>query len=192
MRHPTQDSLIAAAGEERVPQELQDHFDAGCLDCEFRFQSYRKIFRSFAGGRTPAAPREWIERAQRTLRGLSEPDPTTWFEAVEQSFDELATVRGRRMSAARRVWRAGPYEIDLAALEGGSLVGQVLTLEPDQELPEDAACIVYPDGDPLVVPLESNGDFRIARRPSEPFALCIEGDQLCIVIEDVRLGDVEE
>lgn len=191
MNHPSQNDLLAAAGEERVPQELQEHFDAGCLECEFRLQSYRRIRRSLATGRMEQPPTAWVERAQRTLRGLSEPDPTQWFEAIELEFDELASIRGRRMSAARRVWRAGPFEIDLAALEGGSLVGQVLAVDPDHRLPEDAACIVYPEGEPVTIPLEANGDFHITRRPSEPFSLCIEGDQLCIVIEDVQLGQTE-
>ncbi len=192
MNHPKEEHLLAAAGEAQVPPEIQAHLDQGCMECAFRLQSYTRILKSLRLGRPDSVPAEWLKRATAALQQrqgdaqLAETNSSSFFaEPVE--LNELASVRGRRMSSARRVWRAGPFEVDLASIEGGALVGQVLSTEQGRDLPEDAACILYPDGEPLVVPLEGNGDFHFAHPPRGKFALCIEGDGLRILLEDVEL-----
>ena len=161
------------------------------MDCAFRLQSYTRILKSLRLGRPEAVPAAWLKRTAAALQQRqadAQPlENLTSFLAEPVELNELASVRGRRMSSARRVWRAGPFEVDLASLEGGALVGQVLSTEKGRDLPEDAACILYPDGEPLVVPLEGNGDFHFAHAPRGTFALCIEGDGLRILLENVDL-----
>lgn len=191
MNHPNEEHLLAAAGEAQVPPEIQAHLDQGCMDCAFRLQSYTRILKALRLGRPDEVPGAWLKQAAAAVRErladarTAQSDDSFLAEPVK--LDELAMVRGRRMSSSRRVWRAGPFEVDLASIEGGALVGQVLSTEPGRDLPEDAACILYPDGEPIVVPLEGNGDFHIAQPPRGTFALCIEGDGLRILLEDVEL-----
>ena len=195
MKHFTQEQLLAAAEAEQVPSDIQKHLDEGCMDCEFRLQTYTRILRSLRAGRPPEAPAAWTERAGQFLRektAAASADPYTdpyTFLAEPVELGQMAAVRGRRPTSMRSVWRAGPFEIDLAYIEGGALVGQVHSLEAGRELPEDAACIVYPEGEPIVVPLEANGDFRISRPPGGPFSICIEGEDLRLLVEQTGLGE---
>ena len=195
MTHPSQERLIEDAARGTLSPEVQAHLDRGCVECTIRLDSYQRILRALRRGRPPEPPTELVARVRETIAA-----PELVGAAQGESFlaeplflpDAAVALRGRRMARARRIFRAGPYEVDLASLESGTLLGQVLPVEPEAVVPEEGACILFPSGDPIVVPLERNGDFRFTHPPTEPYSLCIEGEgeqgtQMRILIEEVRL-----
>jgi hypothetical protein len=190
MAHPDQSELLEDAARGALSDAVQAHLDLGCTECELRLETYGRILRALRRGRPADPPAELVERVRRALHGHEPAASGGGLSFLAEPVllpRQTAAMRGRRMATARRMYRAGPFEIDLASLEGGTLLGQLLPLEPDAQVPSDGACILYPEGEPIVVPLERNGDFRIAHPPAEPYALCIEGSGLRILIEDVRL-----
>jgi hypothetical protein len=158
------------------------HLASGCERCNRRLSSYLGILGAVRSGPLPEPGADLLGRARR----LADPAVAALGEWLAQPLPWPAAqpaLRGLRISSERRLYRAGPYEVDLALMDNGTLVGQVWARDPATPTPGDGACVLFSDGEPIVVPIESNGDFRIPSPPPGPYSLCLEVRGARIVVE---------
>ena len=91
------------------------------------------------------------------------------------------------------LFEAGPFEVDLAFVEGGALVGQVLAEEEASAAGEpsgleDAVCVLLGDGDARESALHTNGDFRFERVEPGRYALFVEAREVRVVVPEIDLS----
>lgn len=184
------DSLGDDGNDAANPDSARAHLASGCERCNQRLQTYRGILAALRGGPVLEPAAQALEKARR----LADPAIARLHEWLAEPL-QLDTgglaLRGLRISSQRQLFKAGPYEVDLARMDNGTLLGQVWATDAAAASPGDGACILFGEGDPVVVPIEPNGDFRIPRPPPGPYTLCLEVAGARIVVESTGPAEVQ-
>jgi len=91
--------------------------------------------------------------------------------------------------AAHRVFTAGPYQVDVALVGAGSVMGQVSgDSEPMSEL-SGATCILFTSRFAAEAPLAADGGFRFEHLGPARYALMIDSRHARLLLPDVDLRD---
>jgi hypothetical protein len=181
MSCPSPETLIAFA-ESSEDAEVAAHV-ALCAACARALDAARDLLGLLAEARLPAVS-ERLARAVRELPGrLERPRPTLLGRLLERDPQAALAFRGPAASAARhRLYRAGAYDVDLALLDGGALVGHVLPDDDRAEALAGATCVLYSDEGTRSAPLDADGEFRIAALASLRFDLVVETPSATLVL----------
>ncbi len=177
------------------------HLNAGCPACASRLRVVRAMLGALDAGPLPEVPAALRARAVALAPepagrggGTREPGRIQRFlgklllDAGSGATPALS-LRGEGLAERHLLFRAGPFEVDLAHLEGGALVGQVLPEDETAPSLRDGVCILYGGPAPRQTPLDENGDFHFENVGAASYDLVLEADELRLVVPDVHLGE---
>ena len=195
MSHPSLEQLLLAQEASRADSEARRHLDDGCRTCASRLERAERILLSLQEGPLPSVPEAWIQRAV----AVASPEQPGLLDRARQLLGQLIedsrqgapalALRGRGLARTHLLYRAGEYDVDLALLSDGGLVGQVLPAEEHTPELEHATCLLAGPEGPRVVPLGELGDFRFPNVGPGDYALVVESAQAELVIDRIPLSD---
>ena len=186
-------STGAVATASEADEAARDHVDAGCAECAGRVRIVRLVLDALTLGGLPAVPAGWAQRAKDLSR---RPDAVTRARHFLAKLvldptrgSQLAvSLRGEGLAERHLLFRAGPYDVDLALLESGALVGQVLAAEEELAALRDCVCVLHGDDQLRETPLDENGDFHFAGVRPSAYDLVLESPSLRLLVPDVDLS----
>lgn len=207
MRCPGFDELLShlAGGDAGVAA----HLASGCASCARRVELLGALRATFAAGPLPEVPTHLSHAAlaipqEETAAGERGESPGMGALArIRELFARpLIDTASLGLAPALRgddegsgpidrhlLFEAGPYEVDLAVVEGGSLVGQVLCDEADEPALAGAVCVLLDERDAREERLCSNGDFRFEDVGPGRYALFVESAELRLVVPELDLTE---
>jgi len=193
LSHPNLEELLLAHENGQEQSEARLHLAGGCATCAQRLEHARSILVSLCSAPLPEVPEAWIQRALSIAResnpGLLERARSFLAQLVEDSRQGTPSVsmRGAGLASAHLLYRAGAYDVDLAHLADGCLVGQVLPADASAPSLDHATCLLAGGLSPRVVPLGDLGDFRFIGVQPGDYALLVETPETAIVVKHIRL-----
>lgn len=193
MSHPNLEELLLAqeAGQEQAEARL--HLAGGCAACALRLERAQSVLMSLRSTPLPEVPEPWIQRALSIAResnpGLLERARVFLAQLAEDSLQDTPSLslRGASLASAHLLYRAGAFDVDLAHLGDGCLVGQVLPVDASAPSLDHATCLLAGGASPRVVPLGDLGDFRFIGVQPGDYALLVETPETAIVIKHIHL-----
>jgi len=90
---------------------------------------------------------------------------------------------------AHRVFVAGPYQVDVALVGAGSVMGQVSGDTEQMSELSGATCILFTSRFAAEAPLAADGGFRFEHLGPARYALMIDGRSARLLLPDVDLRD---
>ena len=96
-------------------------------------------------------------------------------------------LRGEGAVTDHRLYRAGPYHLDVASLGRGILVGQILPAERDAPSLAGSECVLWGGPTPLTTRLGDHGDFRLERVQPGDYSLVIEGARTLVALPELTV-----
>jgi len=188
-RYPSFETLLSAAESPDLPAALRSHLEEErCSACEGRLRLVRDLLRMLPHLALEPAP----EAAVRSAIELSRQAPSrTGVRALlgrlvsAGASGPVPAFRGGGSASRHRLYRAGPYDVDVALLANGALVGQVLPAEAEVPGLDEGHCILYGGSRPVEYELRGGGDFRFDSVGPGIFALVIESDTTRLVVPDI-------
>ena len=176
------------------------HLDAGCPRCAPRVRVVRAMLSALEAGPLPEVPAALHERALALAVSSREPSPEPARARIRRFLGELLLdagsgaapalgLRGEGLAERHLLYRAGPFDVDLAHLDGGALVGQVLPQHDAAPSLRDGVCVLYGGPAPRQTPLDENGDFHFESVRAASYDLVLEAAELRLVLPDVHLGE---
>lgn len=207
MTCPTFDDLLAAreASPARSLDAVREHLATGCPRCVRRNQLLAAVEATLGAAPLDAVPAELHLRALDLGRNLGSAPRATpaasgaGIRGRVRSFvgalladlsaapPTALALRGQGATDRHLLMRAGPFDIDLARMEDGSVVGNVLPTQDDAPSLADGLCGLYGDGAPFEAPLRANGDFHFEGVPAAAYDLVLESSGLRLLVPDVDL-----
>lgn len=195
MSCPSFEDLVEARLSPDSRPEVLTHLGGGCANCVQRLKVVEIAVSALRAEPFPAVPerlhRLALEIPDRVRRGPLREALAGVVEFVgELVFDSRAArpalaLRGEHVAERHLLYRAGPFEIDVALLEDDALVGQVL--HADADLGDDAACVLCGEDRVLQSSVEPNGDFHFDAVPPGRYMLMFESGELRVVVPEVDL-----
>ncbi len=85
------------------------------------------------------------------------------------------------------LYAADSFEVDLAVVEGGSLVGQVLADDGEGPHLSGAVCVLVGENAARETDVRNNGDFRFEDVRPGRYALFVESTELRLVVPELDL-----
>ena len=177
----------------------EGRFDPDCPNCVRRERLARSVLKALGREPLPKAPRPWRARAVQ-LAGASEPGLLSRAKGFlahlirdaggEQEL--VPALRGEGPADRHLLFEAGPFEVDLALIDSGALVGQVHTAGGDPQELEDGVCVLYSDDDTREAPLDADGDFHFASVRPGAYDLVLETPRVRLLLPDVDLSSYGE
>ena len=199
MSHPNLEELLLAQEAGQEQSEARLHLAAGCSRCAQRLERAQSVLVSLSSAPLPEVPEHWIQRAlsiarEESIAGEDSPGlierarmfVAKLIEDSRQGAPALA-LRGAGLANAHLLYRAGAFDVDLAHLADGCLVGQVLPADTSAPPLDHATCLLAGGVSPRVVPLGDLGDFRFIGVQPGDYALLVETPETAIVIQHIRL-----
>lgn len=183
---PSFETILAAA-ESAPDAELARHLAAGCSSCADRLATARTLLRVLAADPLEDVPAELHRRAVALGEGRDSLGERIREWVASFVAPPAAAVPAFRGSAApmQRLYRAGPFEVDLALLSDGVLVGQ-LTGEED-DLPAGGYVVLYGDGRADTSSLSEDGEFRFEGVAPGPHVLVVRSGDASVVVPDLEI-----
>ena len=174
---------------------VESHIAANCPDCIRRERLARSVLKALAQEPPPEPPRAWRARAVE-LAAASAPigllGRAKGFLARlirDAGAPELVpALRGEGPAQRHLLFEAGPFEVDLALIDSGALVGQVHAAGGDPQELEDGVCVLYSADDTREAPLDSDGDFHFASVQPGAYDLVLETPRVRLLFPDVDLS----
>lgn len=171
-----------------VPPELEQHLRGPCRTCRERATRYEGFLEALADARPEPVPEAWIRRASRLERGR------------DRALGRLALIVAELLSPARPVpaFRSGApgrvvqfhgegFDIDLAILRSGALLGHVVPGAEREERLESGECTLYGPHDARWTSFGADGEFRFEHVEPGDYSLVVESGEVCIVVPEVAL-----
>lgn len=202
MSCPSYEELVFALVDEAAgATRAREHLQAGYAACQGRADLITSTLAAFRAGPLPEVPARLQARAvalgrrphaarESTLSGLLDYLGRLVFDSRTVSQAAFA-LRGETVAQRHLLYRAGPFDVDLALLDNGALVGQVLP-DGDEAPPlEDAVCLLYGEGEGLQTLVHGNGDFRFEGVRPGSYDLILEADRVRLYVTDVDLTSEE-
>ncbi|MEM7310405.1 MAG: hypothetical protein AAF682_27255 [Planctomycetota bacterium] len=193
------------AGQSERPADLataQEHLDGGCPLCVRRVRLVRLVLGALAVGEFPQVPEAW----SRQVEALASPGreaapfaPVAPLSRVRQFVAQLVldagltaepalALRGEGPAERHLLYQAGPFEVDLALLESGALVGQVLSAEEESPSLDGCICMLHGEDESRQTPLDDNGDFHFSGVQPSAYDLVLEGPEVRVLVPGIELG----
>lgn len=200
---PSIQELLLRATDGPLSADAEAHLAAGCADCVRRQQILDALLRVASAPAWPEVPDAWRLRATAIPERPAKPGkgPTeTIRDLVARLIHEVGggaptpaiALRGPGPSERHYLYAAGPFEIDLAHLDSGALVGQVLASDGDATPLESGVCVLYGERTARESRLEPSGDFHFdAVRPGD-YDLFLETPAVRVFLHDLRLAAGED
>ena len=193
MSHPNLEELLLAQEAGKEQSEARLHLAEGCARCAQRLERAQSVLVSLSSAPLPEVPEPWIQRAlsiaHESKPGLLERARLFVAKLIEDSRQgaPALALRGAGLANAHLLYRAGAFDVDLAHLADGCLVGQVLPADNSAPSLDHATCLLAGGASPRVVPLGDLGDFRFIGVQPGDYALLVETPDTAIVIKHIRL-----
>lgn len=195
-RCPSFEELLARLAGADASGEVAAHVASGCRACAERLTLLERLRAAFARGPLPAVP-ERLSAAARALAVVGGGDGRGLLGRVRElvaqklldtSSPELVpALRDAATVDRHQLYAAGTLEVDLALVESGALVGQVLADLEDEPLLAGAVCTLLGDGEAREAPLLPNGDFRFEAVGAGRYSLVVESEHLRVLLPEVDL-----
>lgn len=201
MTCPSHEALALAAFQGDLPSEVAAHVRAGCPTCARRLARLESIGAAFEGGPLPE-----VSKALHRL-ATAIPGRAARAKAPERKLQHLlasmvgglfgagpvpAMRGGPEVSSRRLLYRAEPYDIDLAMAGGDTLIGQIMADDSaESELGlddpfQDALCVLYGET-PRTTLLEPSGEFQFEAVSSGTYDLYIEWGDTRVLVPGVGI-----
>lgn len=190
---PTSEELIAHLETGRLPEEIELHAATPCHSCQERIPRLRRLLRLLQELPLEEVSEERLRRASKVaLRDGVESSPVKrWVAELLTPSPGLAAPAMRGPATGHQeLYRAGSFEIALARLPNGALVGQVFPLQEETEL-MPGECVLHGDERSAWASLTPGGEFRFVDVAPGAYTLVIETGEHCLVLRDVILGEPE-
>lgn len=188
MTCPDLEELARTIDEAEASADALEHV-ARCPRCARRRELLLGI-RSMLAAPPPPAPREALVR--RIVEGIRRPEeqasPLLRLAARLVGPDERALPALRGQGLARRHLRGEVegYEVDVADMGGGDVVGNLLA-PPGLELGE-AICALAGESTLAETPLQPNGDFHFAAVEPGRYRLLVRTPEVELAFEGLDVG----
>jgi hypothetical protein len=167
------------------------HIAANCPDCIRRERLARSVLKALAHEPLPKPPRAWRARAA----ALAGPGG---FLGRARGFlarlvrdagaqEVVPALRGEGPAQRHLLFEAGPFEVDLALIDSGALVGQVHAAAGDPQELEDGVCVLYSDDDTREAPLDADGDFHFTSVSPGAYDIVLETPTVRLLFPEVDL-----
>jgi hypothetical protein len=124
------------------------------------------------GGRVAGRVRSFLARILRDTRGVERLAPL---------------LRGEGPAERHLLFSAGPFEVDLALIDSGALVGQVHAKDGDTEALKQGVCVLYTAEEAREAALDKDGDFQFLGVAPGAYDLVLETPKLRLFLPDVDL-----
>ena len=189
MSCPDWEELLSARASPAGHSDVIQHLESDCPHCSTRWRTLEALASTFAKGPFPRVSSK-LERFAADLPGRLADRvlvPERFVGAL--IFDSARSgaalaIRGASLAPRHVLYRAGPYEIDVAIVEPSTLVGQIL---PVKSL-ENAVTVLLGDQNIRQIRLERNGDFRFDALESGEYTLVIESSACHVVVPDLVIA----
>ena len=195
-----QELIFTLVDEAAGATRAREHLQAGCAACQGRADLITSTLAAFRAGPLPEVPARLQARAvalgrrptvgESALGGLLDYLGRLVFDSGTVSQAALG-LRGETVAQRHLLYRAGPFDVDLALLDNGALVGQVLPDGDGAPPLEDAVCLLYGEGEGLQTLVHDNGDFRFEGVRPGTYDLILEADRVRLYVTDVDLTSEE-
>ncbi len=212
MTCPSYAALLAtlepgSEGAAASPEHVRRHLDDGCPHCERRLTLLQALA-SQMGRSPPSAVSEALRRRVLDQLGsppVARPDRMRAFGAgldrlreylaeLVQSEPAPAFATGLRSAPDQihQVYEAGPFQVDVALVEGRSVIGQIWPGDDGTEpLDHDGTvCVLCGRGRSWESALDDGGDFRFHGVGPGRYALMIDGPDVRVIVTDLDLSGV--
>lgn len=190
--HPSWNTILSHLEGPPNP-EVSSHLDAGCTTCAERVDLVQGALRALSAGPLPLPPTAAVERAV----GVVDTDSPGLAQRVQEFLGRLApagqagalpALRGVTQTTSQRLFEAGPFDVDVARLEEGAVVGQVLAREEPAPDLKDGVCLLIGDTDVQESNLMAFGEFRFASVRPGQYGLVFEAEGVRLVLPEVDLS----
>jgi hypothetical protein len=190
LQSDTNDPLKAESGT---------HVASDCPNCVRRERLARSVLKALGHDPLPEAPLPWRARAVR-LAAADQPGLLSRAQGFlarlvrDAGGDQelVPALRGEGPAERHLLFEAGPFEVDLALIDSGALVGQVHAAGRDRQELEDGVCVLYSEDDTREALLDSDGDFHFASVRPGAYDLVLETPSVRLLLPDVDLGTYGE
>ena len=199
---PTYDELFlsvdpAQGTDNATLARVRTHMDAGCPSCARRESRLSSMLSALRSSPFPEVPKAWRNQAVALLRSPGPIARVRDFLArlivdVNQNYDPAMALRGEGPADRHLLFEAGPFEVDLALLDSGALVGQVAAEAGDSELFANGFCVLHGQGKPRETRLDVNGDFHFAGVSPGHYNLVLESPAVRVLVPQVDLTEAED
>ena len=182
--------------------DLEAHLDDGCPDCARRESILGAMLRAAAAPAAPRVPDAWRKRALSIPTAASKPGRSAtsrvrdlvarFVQDVSGAPSPALALRGPGVTERHALYKAGPFEIDLALFDSGALVGQVVAEDGDDAPLRSGYCVLLGEDATRDTLLEPGGDFHFADVAPGEYDLLLETPDLRVRVHDVALGGGSE
>src|SRR5262245_17874051 len=183
----TFEELLAGCETTELPQPIRAHVaEEGCEVCARRLALVRRMLELLPALRLEAPPARVLAAARKTP-ARARRQQTLVLEAVLPAPGVVPAFRsGAPASARRQLYRTGPYELDLALHEDGSLLGEVVSDASGAEWTA-GECTLYGALDVRQAQLDSEGFFRLEKLVPGRHVLVLALDGALLVVPDLEI-----
>ena len=184
----TFEELLAASEGPELPAEIRRHVsDEPCQICARRLGLVRQLLENLPSLGLESPPPRVVSAALKTpvrTRGAS---PLILEALLPASSSVPAFRSGSSATARRRLYRSGPYELDLALEVDGTLLGELIHDAEEQQRTLQGECTLYGDRAVEHADLDAAGFFRFRSVRPGTHVLVIESSEALLVVPDMEI-----
>jgi hypothetical protein len=190
--HPSWNTILSHLESPPNP-ELSAHLDTGCTACAERVDLAHAALTALSAGPLPLPPIAAVERAV----GIVDADRSGLAQRVQEFLGRLSragqagalpALRGVTQTTSQQLFEAGPFDVDVARLEDGAVVGQVLAREEPAPDLKDGVCLLIGEAGVQESNLMAFGEFRFASVRPGQYGLVFEAEGVRLVLPEVDLS----
>lgn len=195
---PTHEELLDMLAR-TTPSEALSHLESGCSACAERAARLQRMLAGLEQGPLPPVPPD-LHTSLLSIPTAAERAPGGRLRLLVASLVQdflgrqpVPAMRGTEAAGPRLLFRAHPYDIDLALTPDDTLIGQVI---PDDEYAEDvlddAFCVLHDEDSARVAPIEPSGEFQFDSMTRATCLLRLEWGDTRILLPEVTLPGAHE
>jgi hypothetical protein len=199
MNPPSLEEILLALAQGELPEDLSARIRASGEAGLTRLRTARRLEAASRFGPLPQVPKHLHDLAlQARKHATPEPTARPLARALGSAREWLAeflmdSAQGRPAAVLRGegrhlLYRVGDFEIDLAWLDRGVLVGQDLPRGEQTSDLHGAMCVLCGETGVAQTPLESNGDFHFEGVGQDRYDLLVESEAVRLLVTDLELG----